>query len=342
MTVTIRRPDDFHIHLRQGEALASYAREAAAVFARAMVMPNTLPPVVSARDVLDYRRQILDATKGSGFEPLMTFKLLPEIEAEEVGRMKEAGVIAGKLYPRGATTNAEDGALRVEELFALIGAMEEAEVVLSIHGEDPDAFSLDREYAFLPAVERILEEFPRLRVVLEHISDARSVAFVREGPDRLAATITVHHLYLSLDDVVGSFIMPHHFCKPIAKRPEDRGALVAAALSGDPRFFLGTDSAPHPVGAKECSEGCAGVYTAPVAMPLLAMLFERHGGAAWTRRLEDFTSRFGAQFYRLPLNGEALELRREEWKVPERYGDVVPFRAGAELSWQCSVPDREG
>lgn len=340
MVTTLRRPDDFHIHLRQGEALRSYAREAAAVFGRAMVMPNTLPPIASAQDVSRYREEILSATEGQEFEPLMTFKLLSSIDPAEVIRMREAGAIAGKLYPRGATTNAEDGALKVDDLFPMIAAMEEAGVVLSIHGEDPDAFSLDREYAFLPAVERILSTFPKLRVVLEHISDARSVAFVREGPERLAATITVHHLYLCLDDVVGSFIMPHHFCKPIAKRPEDRGALVGAALSGHPRFFLGTDSAPHPVGAKECAEGCAGVYTAPVAMPLLAVLFERHGGSAWSALLEEFTSRFGAEFYQLPRGEGILELRQESWVVPERYGEVVPFRAGSELPWKAVLPAR--
>ncbi|MFP4302260.1 MAG: dihydroorotase [Spirochaetaceae bacterium] len=335
MPITIRRPDDFHIHLRQGPALAQYAKEAANCFARAMVMPNTLPPIVSAEAVREYRNRITDATKGLGFQPLMTFKILPEIDPGEVAKMKEAGAIAGKLYPRGATTNAEDGVERMDDLFPLLGAMEEEGVVLSIHGEDPAAFSLDREYAFLPAVERILKRFDRLRVVLEHVTDARTVAFVESGPERLAATITVHHLFLSLDDVIGGFIQPHHFCKPVAKRPEDRAALRRAALSGSPRFFLGTDSAPHPIEAKECAEGCAGVYTAPVAMPLLTEVFEKEGGPEWVALLEAFTSRFGAEFYGLPLNHGEVELHRESWEVPGRYGTVVPFRAGAELPWQC-------
>lgn len=334
MPITIRRPDDFHIHLRQGDALTRYARDAAKAFARAMVMPNTVPPIASAEKVAEYRKQILAATEGLDFEPLMTFKLLPDIEAAEVSRMKEAGVIAGKLYPRGATTNAEDGVERLDDLFPVLAAMEEAGVVLSIHGEDPAAFSLDREYAFLPAVERILKRFPSLRVVLEHVSDARTVAFVESGPGRLAATITVHHLYLSLDDVIGDFLRPHHFCKPVAKRPEDRDALKRAALSGNPRLFLGTDSAPHPVSAKESAEGCAGVYTAPVAMPLLAELFESEGGSEWVALLEAFTSRFGADFYALPLNPGEVELIKESWEVPDRYAEIVPFRAGRELRWQ--------
>jgi dihydroorotase len=334
MPITIRRPDDFHIHLRQGEALPRYARDAARAFARAMVMPNTLPPIASAEAVAEYRKSIIGATEGLDFEPLMTFKLLPSIDAAEVARMREAGVIAGKLYPRGATTNAEDGVERLDDLFPLLEAMEEAGVVLSIHGEDPGAFSLDREYAFLPAVERVLKRFERLKVVLEHVSDARTVAFVESGPDRLAATITVHHLYLSLDDVIGGFIQPHHFCKPVAKRPEDRSGLRRAALSGNPRFFLGTDSAPHPMSAKECAEGCAGVYTAPVAMPLLTELFESEGGSDWVALLEAFTSRFGAGFYGLSLNAGEVELIKESWEVPDRYGEVVPFRAGQELRWQ--------
>lgn len=334
MPITIRRPDDFHIHLRQGKALSRYARDAAKAFARAMVMPNTVPPIASAQEVVEYRKRIVAATEGLDFEPLMTFKLLPDIEVAEVAKMKEAGVIAGKLYPRGATTNAEDGVERLDDLFPLLEAMEEAGVVLSIHGEDPGAFSLDREYAFLPAVERILKRFETLKVVLEHVSDARTVAFVEGGPERLAATITVHHLYLSLDDVIGGFLKPHHFCKPVAKRPEDRAALRRAALSGTARFFLGTDSAPHPVNAKECAEGCAGVYTAPVAMPLLAELFEGEGGADWVALLEAFTSRFGAEFYALPLNPGEVELIKESWEVEERYGEVVPFRAGRELRWQ--------
>lgn len=310
MPITIRRPDDFHIHLRQGAALPHYAKDAAKTFGRAMVMPNTVPPIASAAAVWEYKKKILDATKGLDFEPLMTFKVFPDIDRSEVAMMKEAGVIAGKLYPRGATTNAEDGVERMDELFPLLEVLEEAELTLSIHGEDPGAFSLDREYAFLPAVERILKRFDRLRVVLEHVTDARTVAFVESGPDRLAATITVHHLFLSLDDVIGGFIQPHHFCKPIAKRPEDRSALRRAALSGMPRFFLGTDSAPHPITAKECAEGCAGVYTAPVAMPLLAGFFEKEGGPEWVALLEAFTSKFGAEFYGLPLNAGEVAPQR--------------------------------
>lgn len=335
MPITIRRPDDFHIHLRQGEALAQYAKDAAKAFARAMVMPNTLPPIVCAAAVAEYRRTILDATKGFDFQPLMTFKLLPDIEPSEVVEMKGAGAIAGKLYPRGATTNAQDGVERMDDLFPLLEAMEEEGLVLSIHGEDPAAFSLDREHAFLPAVERVLNRFDRLRVVLEHVTDARTVAFVEAGPERLAATLTVHHLFLSLDDVIGGFIEPHHFCKPIAKRPEDRTALRRAALSGMPRFFLGTDSAPHPISAKEGAAGCAGVYTAPVAMPLLTALFEKEGGPEWVALLEAFTSRFGAEFYALPLNAGEIELCKEPWEVPDRYGMVVPFRAGEEIPWKC-------
>lgn len=331
----VRAPDDFHVHVRQGERLADLVPLTAACFRRALIMPNIVPPVATARQVQEYRRRVR-AAGGEGFGPLMTIKLLETTTPEVVyaTRVSE-GAVAAKLYPRGVTTNAEDG-VTLENfpgcLADTLGAMEQLGMVLSIHGEMPGAFCLDREVQFLSKVEKLRADFPKLKIVLEHITTETAVNFVARLPETVAATITVHHLFLTLDDVVGDTLQPHHFCKPVAKFPRDREALRQAALSGNPKFFLGTDSAPHPVSAKECAAGCAGVFTAPVALPLLAELFDDHGALD---RLEPFIAEFGAAFYGLPRNREALELLRCSWTVPERIGDYVPFRAGQPIAWEC-------
>ena len=337
----LRRPDDLHLHLRDGDLLRAVVRHSSGPFARGLVMPNTVPPVLTATDAEAYRKEIRDAVPaGHRFEPLMTIKVVPSTTAETVRQARAAGVVAAKLYPEGVTTNSADGVRDVAALAGAFAAMAEVGMVLCVHGEAPDAFCLDREAAFVDrTLPDLLAGFPDLRIVVEHVSTAAAVERVRAeppGPDgrpRLGATVTVHHLLLTLDDVVGGALAPHHFCKPLAKRPEDRDAVLAAALSGDPRFFLGTDSAPHRRRDKEGPEGCAGVFTAPVALPVLAEVFEDHGALP---RLDAFTGRFGAAFYGLAPNEGTVTLRKEPWVVPADHAGVVPFRAGATLRWRVA------
>ncbi len=320
--------------------LAPVVRETARWFARALAMPNTVPPVTTPERLRSYRREIEAAVPlGIDFEPLMVFKVVPELAPADVAELRDAGAIGGKLYPQGVTTNSADGASDIDALYPLFEAMEAADLVLEIHAEEPGVFSLDRERAFLPRIERIVARFPRLRIVIEHISSAEAVAALDSLPTTVAATVTVHHLLLTLDDVIGDELRPHHFCKPIAKRPADRDAICAAVLSGNRRVFFGSDSAPHRRGDKEADCGCAGVYTAPVAVPLLAEFFDR-AGVALTERgsnlagepsLEAFASRYGADFYRLPRSERTITLVESETVVPGEYDGVVPFRAGTRL-----------
>ncbi|HEY8548049.1 MAG TPA: dihydroorotase [Acidimicrobiales bacterium] len=341
--LTLRRPDDLHLHLRDGDLLRAVAPHSSATFARGLVMPNLVPPVLTAADVEAYRKQVHDAVPdGHRFEPLMTIKVVPSTTADTVREARAAGAVAAKLYPEGVTTNSADGVRDMDALADVFAALAEVGMVLCVHGEAPDAFCLDREAAFVDhTLPELLAGFPDLRVVLEHVSTADAVERVRAeppGPDgrpRLGATVTVHHLLLTLDDVVGGMLHPHHFCKPLAKRPEDRDAVRDAALGGDPRFFFGTDSAPHLRAAKECAEGCAGVFTAPVALPVLAEVFEDHGALD---RLDAFTGTHGAAFYGLPPNEGTVTLVREPWVVPDEVAGVVPFRAGATLRWRPAEP----
>lgn len=331
----LRAPDDMHLHLRQGEALVHYARDAARSFARGLVMPNTIPPLTSPDAVREYASRIRRAAPG--FTPLLTFKILPDMDPGLVRSLKEAGAVAGKLYPEGVTTNAEDGVRDVGALFPVFEAMAEEGLVLCIHAESPGAPVLEREVAFHETFLSIHRAFPSLRLVFEHISDARTLALIRDLPaDRVAGTITLHHLLFTLDDLMGGALNPHLFCKPVVKTAEDRKALREAVFSGDPHFFFGSDSAPHPRAHKE-QKGAAGCYTAPYALEALASLFEAHGvlGA-----LEGFVSERGARFYGLPRNEGMLVLRREEWTVPEEYHGVVPACAGMRLTWR--VVEKEG
>jgi len=264
----------------------------------------------------------------------MTIKLTQATTARTIREARAFGVVAAKLYPEGVTTNSEDGVRDVgalDEVFSVISA---EGMVLCVHAEAPGVFCLDREGAYLPRVQSIVEEYPDLRVVVEHVSTDDAVKFVMASGPNVAATITAHHLVLTLDDVVGGSLSPHNFCKPIAKRQEDRAALVRAAAYGNSKFFLGTDSAPHRQGDKECCSGCAGCFTAPIAMPLLAQVFEREAGMSTRLRdaLERFTSVHGAKFYGLPLNEGTITLRREP-TVVKREGSVVPFMAGKTLEW---------
>ncbi len=337
-SLRIRRPDDFHLHLRQHEMLAIVLPASGHHFARGLVMPNTDPPIANAHLLAEYRSKIESVNRWP-FEPLMTIKITERTDEKTVRLASDAGAVAGKLYPRGVTTNSADGVDDIDDLYPTFAAMDEVGMVLCVHGEKPDTFCLDREEAFLREnLNRITSAFPTLRIVVEHASTAVAVNWVREhrtstGTSTVAATITVHHLVLTLDDVVGDLLSPHNFCKPLAKRPEDRSALIEAATSGDSAFFLGTDSAPHSRGAKECASGCAGVFTASVALPVLAQVFEAAGALD---RLEQFASVSGARFYNLPLNEGTLLLQRQPWQVPDEYQGIVPFLAGRHLDW--SVP----
>jgi dihydroorotase len=351
---TIRKPDDFHVHFRDGEMMRLVVPETERHFGRALVMPN-VPAIEDGRQADDYRARILDSlTSPDGdFFPLMTIKLTHRTTPEMIGEASEVhGVVAAKLYPEGATTGSHDGIRDVEELRPVLAAMRDCRMVLCIHGEWPEAFVLEREERYLPAVEWIVKHFPGLRVVLEHITTAAAVKFVEDASVNVAATITAHHLVLSLDDVLGQGIRPHHFCYPVAKTYVDRSALVYAVAHGKcRRFFFGSDTAPHRRHDKESACGCAGIFSAPVALSVLAGVFfgdEDHHNTLKHRQaaLERFTSINGAEFYGLPLNEGTVTLADEPWAVPQTYdrdGDgggpatvVVPFRAGERLRWRVA------
>lgn len=327
-------PDDFHIHLRQDDALAGYVRDAASQFGRALVMPNTLPPVSDPLLLRNYKRLIESCAPG--FEALMTFKLNSAYTAYDLSLLQNVGAVAGKYYPAGVTTNSQDGIGDFESVLPVVAEMEKLDLVLCLHGEEPGAFCLDREKEFLKRVDVLVAKFPKLRIVLEHLSTRDAVEAVKRWPATVSATITVHHLLHTLDDLIGDGLMPHHFCKPVVKRPEDRAALREAAFSGNPKFFLGTDSAPHLKGKKECPCGAAGVYSAPVAIPLLLQIFSDAGKLD---RLPDYIAGFGADFYRLPRTTRQLLLEESEWVVPADYHGVVPLAAGMKLRWKVIGPE---
>jgi dihydroorotase len=338
--LTIKRPDDWHLHLRDGPAMASVVGVSARRFARAIVMPNLKPPVRTTEEALAYRKRILAALpSGSAFEPLMTLYMTDDTAPEEIARAKLSGrVHAVKLYPAGATTHSDAGVTRISRCFNALEKMEEIGMPLLVHGEstDPAVDVFDREKAFIeevlgPAVHR----FPGLKVVLEHATTREAVQFVEITGANVAATITAHHLLMNRNALFMGGMRPHHYCLPVLKREEHREALVEAAVSGNPKFFLGTDSAPHPRRDKETACGCAGMYTAHAALELYAVAFEEAGALD---KLEAFASVHGAQFYGLPVNQDTVTLVREGWKVPERlqFGteELVPLRAGETIPWK--------
>jgi dihydroorotase len=338
--LTLKRPDDWHLHLRDGARMASVLADSARQFARAIVMPNLKPPVRTTHQALDYRERILAALpEGHSFEPLMTLYLTDDTPPEEISRAKLSGRVHGvKLYPAGATTHSDAGVTRLSRCFHALEKMEEVGLPLLIHGEstDPAIDVFDREKAFIEEVlGPTVERFPGLKVVLEHITTRDAVDYVEVTGPNVAATITAHHLLMNRNALFMGGIRPHHYCLPVLKREEHREALVGAAASGNPKFFLGTDSAPHPRGDKEAACGCAGMYTAHAALELYATAFEEAGALD---RLEGFASIFGAQFYGLPLNADSVTLVREEWTVPQRlrFGDdeLVPLRAGETIPWK--------
>jgi dihydroorotase len=329
--------NDMHLHLRQDnpKMLAGVVSHTAKRCKRALVMPNTKVPVTTAADVVRDRKKIKEYC--GYMEPLMTIKIDAETSPGIVKFAHEEGTIAGKIYPEGVTTNSESGITRdmfnkpPQQFQDTLAEMERCGMVLCLHGEMPGYEVLEREAQFLWWVEWVLSHYPKLKVVLEHITDSRSVDLVSSHPDRLAATITVHHLVYTLDDVIGDKINPHAFCKPVAKLHKDRSALRAAAIFGGPKFFLGTDSAPHLKENKECSHGCAGVFTAPVMTEVLAGVFEGFNSLS---SLEDFMTRRGEEFYGLPRVEDKITLEKERWQVPEVISGVVPMHAGEFLEWK--------
>lgn len=327
----LRRPDDFHVHLRQGPPLAAYAARSARHFGRALAMPNTVPPISSGRALGDYRRAVLAGMAGYACAPLFAFKLLPGMGAAAVRDCAAAGALAGKYYPVGSTTNAADGVPSPESVAEELAAMEELGLVLSVHAEDPARPALEREEAFLPVLERVIERYPRLKLVMEHVSSQAGAEAVMAWPERVAATITAHHLSFTIDDLLGERLTPSLYCKPVLKSERDRDALRQAASSGSPKFFFGSDSAPHPPEAK--AAGAAGCYAAPTALALLAEAFEELGRLD---ALEGFVSRAGAAFYGLPLNEGLLRLERSPWRVPELMDGAVPLAAGRTLRWRVA------
>ena len=341
--ITLTRPDDWHAHFRDGAVLADVVPATVRRFARAVVMPNLSPPVTTTAAALAYRDRILAAVPpGASFEPLMTLYLTDETGAEEIRRAAASGRVLGvKLYPAGATTNSAHGVTDLERCAPALDAMQERGLALMVHGEvtDTDVDVFDREREFVErTLAPLVERFPALKVVLEHVTTADGVGFVRGARDGVAATITAHHLLLNRNALFEGGLRPHHYCLPVLKRERHRTALVDAATSGEPRFFLGTDSAPHPRHAKESACGCAGMYTAHAGIELYAEAFDRAGAL---RKLEAFASRNGPAFYGLAPNRGTITLRRESWPVPAEMpmgGDVlVPFRGGGRVAWRLST-----
>jgi dihydroorotase len=335
---------DAHMHLRQGNLMRDVVQWMDRVCDDAIIMPNVVPPIDSAERLKEYRQELLQ-TDLSQCRPHFTFKITPAlaVDPSPLQALKDAGAIAGKLYPDGVTTNSHGGITVAElskarPLDALLEEMERLDLVLSIHAEMPGQFCLDREKAFCSVIQSFYEQHPQLRIVVEHITNEATVFLlalysgdrIAGQPPRLAATITAHHLFLTLDSVVGDTLRPHLFCKPIAKREADRAALVQAATSGSPCFFFGSDSAPHLITQKECASGCAGVFSAPVMVEKLAECFDAEGKLD---RLEDFTSTFGRAFYRLPAARTRLRLQRKPKRVLNSAMDVVPWCAGETLIW---------
>lgn len=340
--ITLRRLDDMHCHFRIGSLLAEVLPFTAQYASRGIAMPNTRPrAILTGKDVVLYRDEInrvLDGmAKRPSFEPLMTIEVRDNTTPKMIVEARRAGAIAGKVYPLGVTTNSDEGLLDFfsQSISETFWAMEDVGMPLLIHGELDRERTLvtKREEVFLSTLLTLAADFPDLKIILEHVSTRAAVRIVEQLGKNVAATITAHHLCLTLNDVIGYGMQPHNACNPMPKDFDDRDALIDAAISGNPKFFLGSDTAPHPRDRKECVRGSCGVFTAPVLPTLLAEIFEQ---AEHLDRLEDFTSRFGAEFYGLPRNEGNIVLVKREWIVPDQIGSVVPFRAGAKLQWQLS------
>jgi dihydroorotase len=339
-SLTLLRPDDWHVHFRDGDLMRSVVGATARQFARAIVMPNLKPPVVTVDEARSYRERIVAALpKGSSFEPLMTLYLTDNTPPGEIAKAAASGFVkAVKYYPAGATTNSDSGVTDLAKCDAVFEAMAAHRVPLLVHGEvtDPEVDIFDRERVFIErSLAPLLQRFPKLRVVLEHITTSEAADFVGRAPDNVAATITAHHLLMNRNALFAGGIRPHHFCLPVLKRESHRAALVKAAVSGNPKFFLGTDTAPHARGTKESCCGSAGMYTAHAALELYCEAFERAGAL---EKLEGFASRFGPDFYGLPRNAASVTVEKSAWVVPGElaFGEttVVPLRAGEKVGWR--------
>ena len=336
-TLTLIQPDDWHCHLRDDVYLARTVADTARQFKRAIVMPNLNPPVTSVEAVIAYKNRIeKNIPKGCDFTPLMTLylteHLLPEVIAAAATR-----ITACKYYPAGATTHSDAGISNIKKMGAVLDQMQSLDIPLCVHGEsiDKNADIFDREKLFLEELVMLQKNFPRLRIILEHVSTKIAVEFIAENTGKIAATITPHHLHYNRNDLFDQGIRPHYFCLPILKRLDDQKALIKAAISGDPRFFLGTDSAPHAQEKKESACGCAGIYSAHAALSFYADIFEKNNAL---NKLENFASVFGAEFYQLPVNSNKITLIKKPYKIAEKlsFGDTVliPMKAGETLSWQ--------
>jgi dihydroorotase len=341
-SLSIQRPDDWHVHLRDGAALKAVAGFTAQRFGRAIVMPNLKPAITTTEMAHAYRQRILAALPAdSGFEPLLTLYLTNGTSAAEIDRARAAGFIHGvKLYPAGATTHSDAGVTDIKHVYAVLAHMEEIGMRLLVHGESPqaDVDVFDRETHFIDAVlAPLLDRFPKLKVVFEHITTARAVEFVKDCRAGVAATITPQHLLHNRNAIFSGGIRPHYYCLPILKREQDRQALLEAATGGNPRFFLGTDSAPHEKNTKENACGCAGMFTAHAAIELYAEAFESAGRL---ERLEAFASHFGADFYGLARHTGRITLIKESWRPPDHYsfgeGTLIPYRAGETVAWRLA------
>ncbi|MBI1731623.1 MAG: dihydroorotase [Gammaproteobacteria bacterium] len=341
-TLTLTRPDDMHLHLRDGAELASVIGASARCFARAIVMPNLRPPVATVPQALAYRERILRAVpEGIRFVPLMTLFLTDATSPAEIRQARDSGVVFGvKWYPAGATTHSDPGVTDIARVQAALETLAEIGMPLLVHGEvtDTDVDIFDREAAFIERLlAPLLQKLPALRVVLEHVTTRDAVEFVRSAPAHVAATITPQHLLFNRDAMFRGGLRPHYYCLPVLKAETHRRALLEAAVGGSPKFFLGTDSAPHGRAAKESACGCAGCYSAPAAIELYAQAFEQAGALT---RLDEFAGRFGAEFYGLPRNGETITLQRREWLIPESLpfasGTIVPLAAGEKCPWKMT------
>ncbi|MFZ6800558.1 dihydroorotase [Undibacterium sp. Di24W] len=341
--LTITRPDDWHLHLRDGEALKTVLPHTAAQFSRAIVMPNLKPPVTTTELAAAYRQRILAALpEGMSFQPLMTLYLTDNTPPDEIRRAKDSGFVhAVKLYPAGATTNSDAGVTDLRKCYKTLEVMQEVGMPFLVHGEvtSPEIDLFDREAVFIDTVMKPLRaDMPELKVVFEHITTSDAAAYVAEASGPIAATITAHHLLYNRNEIFKGGIRPHYYCLPVLKRETHRQALVKAATSGNPRFFLGTDSAPHAKGVKEHACGCAGCYTALHAMELYAQAFDQVGALD---KLEGFASFFGPDFYQLPRNTGSMTLKRESWTLPEELsyldGSLVPLNGGETINWKVSA-----
>jgi len=340
-TLTITRPDDWHVHLRDGEVLKNTVTDISRYFGRAVIMPNLVPPVTNAKLANDYYQRIMAEKPSSHFKPLMVLYLTDQTTVKDIEEAKNSGLVyAAKLYPAGATTNSSSGVTNVDNIGLVIEAMQKHEMPLLIHGEvttaDIDIF--DREAVFIDTILKpLVAKYPNLRVILEHITTEQAVAFVTKAGPNVAATITAHHLLYNRNDMLVGGIRPHFFCLPILKRNIHQNALIKAATSGNAKFFLGTDSAPHPQYAKESACGCAGSYTAHAAIELYAEVFEQENALD---KLERFASINGPTFYKLPINTDKITLIKKEWQVPATmsFGNdkVVPVKANETVNWQVS------